>query len=72
MGPDVVPVKYITVWNGMEIESEALFDRISGEVFLIQTDWEREFIRLDDGSEYDVVKDGGSRYIGRLKSGALS
>lgn len=67
MDINVIPVTFVTVWNGEKIESQALLDCHSGEVFAIQTRWEREFIRLDNGNEFDVEEDGGTHYIKRPK-----
>ena len=69
MEKQIVEVEYVTLWDdGVEIVTSAMYDVKTGLVYDIETTGEgiedldileREFIRLEDGTELDVCEESG-------------
>lgn len=69
MKNQIMLVEYVSLWDdGVEIETTAKYNPVTGLVYDIETTdediedldiLEREFVRLDDGSELDVVEESG-------------
>lgn len=69
MEKQIVEVEYVTLWDdGVEVVTSAMYNIETGLVYDIETTdegiedldiLEREFIRLDDGTELDVCEESG-------------
>lgn len=69
MEKQIVEVEYVTLWDdGVEVVTSAMYNMETGLVYDIETTdegiedldiLEREFIRLDDGTELDVCEESG-------------